>query len=294
MSEVELKTAAIIYDFDGTLAEGNIQEHSFIPELGLDVGEFWREVKAEAKNHDADEILIYMWRMLEAARAKGREITRGELRGHGKKTPLFDGVRDWFARINDYARERNLDLKHFVVSSGLREMIEGCEIYDCFERVFASSYVYNEKGCAVWPAVGINYTTKTQYLFRVNKGIDNCWDNEGINRWIPLGERPIPFTRMIYLGDGDTDIPTMKMMHHQGGYSVAVFDPKKWFQSSTQGKMGRLIAEDRVRFVAPADYTEGSQLAVTIGGILGRIAREEAGFRDEQGNASTSVAAVGE
>jgi hypothetical protein len=272
-------SAAIVYDFDGTLAEGNIQEHSLIPSLGVDVADFWSVVREKAREHDADEVLIYMWWLLEVASTEGVQIRSRDLQSHGREVPLFPGVEGWFPRINRFAEDRNLDLRHFVISSGLFEMIEGCPIFKCFERVFASRYIYDKDGIAIWPGLAINYTTKTQYLFRINKGIGNSWDNEAINRWVPRTERPIPFSRMIFLGDGDTDIPTMKMMHHQGGHSVAVFDERKWKQASAQDKIGRLIAEERVRFVAPANYTEDSQLDVTVKGILGRIAREEAGFR---------------
>jgi hypothetical protein len=272
-------SAAIVYDFDGTLAEGNIQEHSLIPSLGIDAADFWNVVKEKSHQHDADEVLIYMWWLLEVARNKGVQIRSQVLQSHGREVPLFPGVVGWFPRINRFAADRNLDLRHFVISSGLFEMIEGCPVFGCFERVFASRYIYDEDGAAIWPGLAINYTTKTQYLFRINKGIGNSWDNEAINRWVPPTERPIPFSRMIFLGDGDTDVPTMKMMHHQGGHSVAVFDERKWKQASAQDKIGRLIAEDRVHFVAPANYSEDSQLDVTVKGILGRIAREEAGFR---------------
>jgi hypothetical protein len=272
-------SAAIAYDFDGTLAEGNIQEHSLIPWLGVHVADFWNVVREKAREHDADEVLVYMWYLLEVARTKGVQIRSQDLQSHGREVPLFPGVEGWFARINGFAEDRNLDLQHFVISSGLFEMIEGCPVFQCFERVFASRYIYDKDGIAIWPGLAINYTTKTQYLFRINKGIGNSWDNEAINRWVPPTERPIPFSRMIFLGDGDTDIPTMKMMHDQGGNSVAVFDERKWKQASAQDKIGRLIAEDRVRFVAPANYSEDSQLDVTVKGILGRIAREEAGFR---------------
>jgi hypothetical protein len=269
---------AIVYDFDGTLAPGNIQEHSFLPELGLNTDTFWDEVGALKEQHDADEILVYMWRMLEHARARGVPITRDLLRAHGRKTPLFAGVETWFSRVNEYASARGLALDHYVISSGNHEMIAGCPIYDRFTRIFASSFIYDDRGHAVWPGVAINYTTKTQFLFRINKGIDNSWDKDAVNRWMPMDERPVPFARMLFIGDGDTDIPSMKMVRHQGGMSIAVFDPKKWSERQSQDKLGRLIAEDRAHFVAPADYTEGSQLEVVVKGILGRFARD-AGYR---------------
>jgi hypothetical protein len=275
---------AIVYDFDGTLIAGSIQEHSLIPEyLGLDTSKFWKEVKDRSRADDADEILIYMELLLEKAKEKKLPFTEEILKKHGAKPLFFRGVVEWFKRISAHARERNLLLEHFVISSGNEEMIRGCDVAGEFTKIFASRYRY-EGGNAVWPAVAINYTTKTQYLFRINKGIDNSWDNERVNRWQPMDERAIPFSRMIYLGDGDTDIPSMKMVRHQGGYSVAVFDPEKWSQPRMQKRVYSLIAENRADFVVPADYTDGSQLDITLKGILGRIARDDAGYREPVGH----------
>lgn len=265
-----MKTAALVYDFDGTLARGNIQEHSFIEELGLRPQEFWDRSNGMAKDHDADQILTYMREMLVQARARDIRLTRESLRDHGRDVPFFEGVDTWFARMNAYAEEKGLELKHFIISSGLKEMIEGSAVSPHIERIFASSFIYDEEGLATWPALSINYTTKTQYLFRINKGIQNCWDSTAVNRWVPMEQRPVPFTNMIFIGDGETDIPSMKMVRHQGGYAIAVFDPETW--TRRQSVVYELIAEDRVNLVAPADYREGSQLDVTVRGLLGRIA----------------------
>ena len=271
---------AIVYDFDGTLAPGNIQEHRLLPEyLGVTKEAFWAEVGRRRQHHNADPILTYMHLLLEKASAKRRPISATVLRDHATETPLFAGVREWFHRIDDHAAARGLALEHYIISSGNEEMIRGTAIADAFKYIFACRYAYDDEGRAVWPAVAINYTTKTQYLFRINKGVLNCWNDEAVNRWQPMQERPIPFSRMIYLGDGDTDIPSMKMVRHQGGHSVAVFDPAKWSQKGMQTKVYNLIAEDRAHFVVPADYRIGSQLDITIKGILGRIARDEAGYR---------------
>lgn len=267
---------AIVYDFDGTLARGNMQEHSFLPELGVNSKTFWNDVKAAARKNDADEVLVYMWHMLELAKEQGIRITKKALTNHGKEIPLFDGVDDWFRRVDKFGTERTLSIEHYVVSSGNHEIIAGSKIFRLFKNVYASRFIFGKAGEAVWPAVAINYTTKTQFLFRINKGIENSWDNEQINRWVPMNERPIPFSRMIFIGDGDTDIPSMKMVRFQGGHSIAVFDPESFQQSPK--KVYRLIAEDRVHFVAPADYSDGSQLDVTIKGILARMARD-VGYR---------------
>jgi hypothetical protein len=273
--------AAIVYDFDGTLARGNIQEHTFLPELGVDKDVFWAEVGRLKREHDADQILVYMWWMLQQARAKGVTVSKEMLRKHGSATPLYDGLdgaTSWFDRINAYAAAHGQALEHYIVSSGNREIIEGCSIYGRFTRVFASQFIYDDAGAAVWPGVAINYTTKTQFLFRINKGVTSSWDDAAVNRWQPMNERPVPFTRMIFIGDGDTDIPSMKMVRHQGGYSIAVYDEADWPQQRSKEKLHRLIAEDRAHFVAPANYSDGSQLDVIVRGILGRFAID-AGYR---------------
>ena len=271
------KRTALIYDFDGTLARGNLQETSFIPKIGMTKEEFWGEVKQRTRDYDADEILVYMHLMLDKAREKDVQVTVEDLQSHGKEAPLFSGLADksWFERINAHAAERGLALGHYIVSSGIHEMIEGCAIRDAFHQVFASKFIYS-KGVAAWPGVGINYTTKTQYLFRINKGVDNHWDNESINSYVPELERPIPFDRMIFLGDGDTDIPTMKMLTYKGGHSVAVYDPTKTKRDID--KVHKLISDGRVDFVAPADYSENGQIDIIVKGIIGRIARQH-GYR---------------
>ena len=237
--------------------------------------EFWCEVKTRAKKNDADEILVYMQVMLEKANEKCITVSSEELCNHGSEAPLFPGLKDgsWFERINSHAMAHGLDLDHYVISSGIEEMIDGCRIRRQFRHVFASKFIYDKDGEAIWPGVAINYTTKTQYLFRINKGIENHWDNNKINAYTPEDERPIPFRRMIFVGDGTTDIPAMKMMTHNHGYAVAVYDPCR--SDSDLKKIHCLISDGRVDFVAPADYQENSQLDITVKGILGRIDRAE-------------------
>lgn len=270
-----LKTA-LIYDFDGTLARGNMQEVSFIPSLGMDKAAFWKEAGEFTRRADGDGILMYMQLMLQAAREAGHPVTRQALRDHGRDVKLFDGLksdlmgRSWFQRMNAFGAQYGLEIEHYIISAGLEEMIEGCPIHPELTHVFASKFVYNEQDEAIWPAVGVNYTTKTQYLFRINKGVLNHWDDERINRFIPDDARPVPFERMIFIGDGDTDVPTMKMMHTKGGFSIAVYDPRN--EPNDHTKIHRLISEDRVNFVAAADYREGSALDLVVKGLIGRIA----------------------
>lgn len=262
---------ALIYDFDGTLAEGDCAQHGLMASLGIhDIAAFWQEVKTRARNDDGDEILAYLGLLAEKSNElNSEELSNDNLIKHGKSIPLFPGVETWFDRINQYGKSNGLDIQHYIISSGLDAMIQGTAISTQFNKVYACKYHYSADGKkALWPAQAINYTTKTQFLFRINKGIDNSWDNAAVNQFIEPSERIIPFQKMIYFGDGDTDIPSMKMVRHQGGFSLAVFDQKKWGDSKTQIKVEKLIAEERANYVVPAVYDEGSQLDVTVKGLL--------------------------
>lgn len=258
----KLQRIAIAYDFDGTLAPGNMQQHSFIPKLGVESGTFWKEVKSIAKENDMNEILAYMHHMLKMAKEKDIQITKKAFIDHGKGMPLFPGVNEFFKKINDYARSKGLVIEHYIISSGLRDILKGTPIYKEFEMVFASAYKYDVNDVAEWPALAIDYTNKTQFLFRINKGINNAWDNESINKYMPEHERPMPFNRMIYLGDGETDIPAMKMINFQGGKSIAVYNPDTKAKAGKKAKKitEELVAQGRANYVAPADYSEGSSL----------------------------------
>ena len=271
-----LTTIAIAYDFDGTLAPGNMQQHSFIPKLGIDSKKFWPEVKMLAKDNDMNEILAYMQLMLKRAGEKNMPITKKAFIDYGKGMPLFPGVEDYFGKINKYAKTKGLIIEHYIISSGLRDILKGTSIYKHFEMVFASAYKYDVNDVAEWPALAIDYTNKTQYLFRINKGIKNSWDNESINKFMPESERPIPFKRMIYLGDGETDIPAMKMITYQGGKAIAVYNPN---QRTKDGKKSKRITQGliklgRANYIAPADYSEGSDLFKVIQLCIDSIAAE--------------------
>lgn len=270
--------AAIVYDFDGTLAEGNCAEHGLMPELGItDKGAFWDKVTEATKDRDADGILTYLgFLALRAKETNKREqLTPEKLKLHGDAIPLFPGVVGWFERINAYALEQNIGLEHYIVSSGIEEMILGTKISKYFTRIFGCKYHYDQvSGYAKWPAVAINYTTKTQFIFRINKGVLNYYDDSGVNEYKEHSQRPVPFERMIYLGDGDTDIPCMRLVKDQGECSIAVFDQKEWGEPNSQNKIEKLIAEDRVNYVVPGTYEEGTQLDVTIKGVLSKISRK--------------------
>lgn len=266
--------AAIAYDFDGTLSPGNMQNYDFIPMLGMKPKRFWAEVKDLAKQQNGDEILIYMGQMLRKADASEVQITKAAFANFGSTIELFDGVREWFNRIDSYAREREVKIEHFIISSGLREMIAGTPISKHFSRIFASGFWYDQHDVARFPALGINYTTKTQYLFRVNKGQLDVWDHSKINDYTPPKERPVPFSNMIFVGDGETDIPCFRLVKDQGGHSIAVYRPSD--KSKGKKYATKLIAQGRVHFALPADYREDTPLDQAVKRIVDKIAADAA------------------
>lgn len=261
---------ALIYDFDGTLAEGDCAQHGLMPAMGItDPKIFWGDVKARAKSDDGDEILSYLGMLADIDRAQGgNKLSVSSLNVYGREIPLFVGVEDWFDRINLFAEEIGVRLEHYIISSGLQAMIEGTSIAGKFKHIYACKYHYENDGSVGGVSQAINYTTKTQFLFRINKGIENSWDNESLNKFVEMKERSVPFEHMIYFGDGDTDIPSMKMVRMQGGFSIAVFDVKKWKETRTQEKVEKLISEERANYVVPANYGKGEQLDVTVKGLL--------------------------
>lgn len=262
---------AIAYDFDGTLSPRNMQEFDFVPKIGMSSKEFWKEVSTLAKEHNADNILMYMKHMLDKAREAKVPVRRADIQRYGKSVELFPGVTDWFGRIDEYGRKREVNVQHYIISSGIREMIEGTPIAKKFAAIYASSFVYDHNGVAQWPALAINYTTKTQYLFRINKGVKEVHDNNRINDYIPKHDRPVPFENMVFIGDGDTDIPCFRLVKEQGGHAIAVYKPKT---RGAKGKAEKLIRDGRVNFMAAANYEDNNEVARIVKGIIDKTAAD--------------------
>ena len=248
---------AIVYDFDGTLAPGNVQEPQFIPDVGMTPDDFWEGVNRLAKTNQADRTLMYMYDMLKKAGEAGVPVRREDFKAGSQDIELFEGVRDWFDRVNGYGRAEGVRVEHYIVSAGNAEMIEGTPIAPKFAKIYASKFLFNENGVAVWPALAINYTTKTQYLFRINKGAHDLSDDTTINRYVEKKDRPVPFENMVYIGDGETDVPCFRLVKEQGGLSIAVYRPHT---RGAREKAKRFVREGRVQFAVPANYTEGSEL----------------------------------
>ena len=252
---------AIVYDFDGTLAPGNLQENGFIPDIGMKAEDFWSEVKCLSLQNQADDILMYMHLMLKKAAAADVPVRRQDFKEHGEAVQLFEGVLGWFDRISDYGKRSGVRVEHYIVSSGNAEIIEGTPIASKFTKIYASKFLYDANGVANWPALAVNYTTKTQYLFRINKGAHDLSDNSKINEFVEKEKRPVPFENMIYIGDGATDVPCFRLVKDQGGISIAVFRPRK---KGAREYAERFRQEGRVHSVVLANYGEGGKLEEVV------------------------------
>lgn len=267
----KLVPVAIAYDFDGTLSPGNMQEYEFVPNIGMKTKAFWNEVNKLAKEQEADRVLAYMYLMLTKAATNRVQVRKANFEKYGESVELFKGVESWFDRINKFAKKKGIRTEHFIISSGIREMVAGTPIAYNFKAIFASSFFYDHHGVACWPALAVNYTTKTQYLFRINKGALDINDDKKINAFVRMEDRQIPFGNIILIGDGETDIPCFSLVKNLGGHSIAVYKPKT---KGAKGKAEKLIGDERVNFVAPADYSNGSYIDTIIKAVLDKIASD--------------------
>ena len=267
-----LPVLAICYDFDKTLTPDNMQAQGYIQSVGYDVDRFWEETDALAHAHGMDANLAYMYKMVTEAEGN-LVLNRKALREYGAKVQVFPGVEQWFDRIRAYGRENGVIVEHYIISSGLLEMIEGTEMAKngAFDRIYASSFYFNERGLAKWPAQVVNYTSKTQFLFRIEKGtLDE--NDPVVNDYFPPEKIRVPFRNMVYIGDSDTDIPCMKLVNVNGGHAIGVYNP----ETGQKEKVQRMLRDQRIRYYAPADYTEDSELDRLVKQIILRTSANEA------------------
>ena len=262
---------AFLYDFDKTLCTTDMQNYAFIPSLGMTPGEFWKEANDFGRQNRVDGILAYMYTMIRESEKKlGRPFTRQDLVEKGKDIVLFPGVKEWFARINAFGESQGVQVEHYIISSGLREIIEGSDISGEFKEIYASEFFYDGEGCPVWPKLDVNFTAKTQFVYRINKGVLDVANDRDLNASMPDDSKRVPFTNMIYVGDGLSDVPCMKMMRSYGGQAIAVY------QSESRQGVEELLAKGRVDYMFPADYREGTDLDLTVKNIIRKMAIADA------------------
>lgn len=267
MDTNEKPIIAIMYDFDKTLSKSDMQDYGFIPALGMKPAEFWGATGKFQEEAHMERILSYMYTMVRLSKEKGIKLTRETLNKMGENIDFFDGVETWFDRINKYGEEQGVIIEHYIISSGTKEILDGCKIADKFAQIYGCEFYYDPKtGEPVWPNLAINYTQKTQYIYRIRKGITDLMDDTTINTKTDAVR--IPYENMIYLGDGMTDIPCMQLIQNNHGHSIALYTDK------SEKALFKLLDEKRTNVAAPADYTEGSFLDTSIKDIIASVARE--------------------
>lgn len=282
---------ALCYDFDKTLSPDDMQAQGYIqtvqPEGSDVIGDFWKESNSRAAANNMDKNLAYMYTMKKKARGQ-IVFTKEKLADYGSKVALFEGVKDWFKRIRDYGAERDIIIEHYIISSGLKEMIEGTSIAKEFKELYATSFYFDEDGVAVWPAQVVNYTNKTQFLFRISKGVLDVND-DAVNDSFAPDEIRVPFRNMVYLGDSDTDIPCMKLVNSQGGYSIGVFNPDEKDKVKAKNKVYKMMRDNRISYFAPADYSEGSELDELVKLIIDKTVYNEKLYKKKYINQKEAI-----
>ena len=263
--ETQAPIIAFLYDFDKTLCTTDMEDYAFIPSLGYTPAEFWGKANAFGWENRMDGLLAYMYTMIQECAAQNIKLDRAFLNHCGESIQLFPGVREWFARINAFGESLGVQVEHYVISSGLREIIEGSGIAQEFREIYACEFYYNENGDACWPKLDVNFTNKTQFVYRINKGILDVSRDKELNDSMPDDSKRVPFTNMFYMGDGLSDVPCMKMMRAYGGQAIAVY------QASNRQGVEKLLADGRVDFIFPADYREGMELDRTVRDILRKM-----------------------
>ena len=261
---------ALLYDFDKTLCTTDMEDYAFIPALGYTPAQFWSKANTFGRENRMDGLLAYMYTMMAECRAQGRVLKRDFLVQCGRSMELFPGVREWFGRINAFGASLGVEVEHYVLSSGLKEIIEGSGIAHEFKQIYACEFYYDESGAACWPKLDVNFTNKTQFVYRINKGVLDVADDKTLNDSMPDDSKRVPFTNMIYVGDGLSDVPCMKMMRAYGGQAVAVY------QKSNRAGVEKLLQDGRVDFIFPADYREGTEFDKTVHNILRKMAVSDA------------------
>lgn len=270
----ERPIVAIMYDFDKTLCTKDMQDYSFIPSLGMTESEFWSFANELGTNEHMDSVLAYMYAMVKMSKDKNIPILRQKLVDMGRNVELFSGVESWFERISDFGSEQGVQVEHYVISSGMKEIIEGTSISKYFKSIFACEFLYDENGNGIWPKTDVNYTNKTQFVYRINKGVLDVANDNDLNRSMPDNSKRVPFCNMIYIGDGLSDVPCMKMMKAYGGYSIAVYQ-------SRDSKVEDLLRNDRVDYIYPADYRDGTGLDTTVKNIIRKMAVSDILFNEK-------------
>lgn len=263
-----MKKLIFIYDIDGTLAKGYMQNDGILKVLGESPAEFWAKVAEYSRINNCDHTLAYLYLIKTTCESKGIKLTRRLLFDQGKTVKFFDGVEKWFDKINKYAAKRGVEIKHYAVSTGNKETVEGMKIAKYFDRIYGCEYLYDENGEATWVKVLVNYTLKTQYIFRIRKdALDNQYDDKAVNKKLADADI-IPFENMTYFGDGFTDIPAMRLLTSSGGNAIGVYDEDN--DNNIKDSI-QLLDDKRINYRARADYTSKGEIYKICTSIIDKV-----------------------
>jgi len=261
---------ALVYDFDGTLSPNNIQEDTIFRDYKIDKNKFWAKTNELVVKKGYERTLAYIKLLIQDAPFKKNPLTKSKMAKLADQIEYFEGVDKFFGVMNRFmnsipeVKKWGIRLEHYIVSSGMKDIMDSCTIAKHFKMIYGCEYEFI-KGRPVFPKIVINDTNKTQFLFRINKGKLNI--NDDINSHMPESERRIPFRNMIYVGDGHTDIPSMTVTHKSGGHTIAIFPPK----TKVPKEVRAMVQEKRADHFAPADYSEGELLVKILRLTLKKI-----------------------
>lgn len=265
-------TIGLVYDFDQTLSPGYMTDDVLFPHYGISGEQFWKKSHALVDEQGYDSELAYLKTLLDCLTPD--PPTNAELRALGGKLRLSPGLPDMFTQLEQVLspehRALGLKIEHYIISSGIKELLEGSSLRPHVKAVFGSEFAEDRQGRISFPKRVIGHTTKTQCLFRINKGM--LLPHEDVNDHMPPELRPIPFEHMIYLGDGPTDVPCFTLVRRYGGQAVAVYHAEDETRTGFR-KCWQLSAHaDRVRHIAPADYRPNSHLRLMLEEMITEIA----------------------
>ena len=252
------KRIALLYDWDYTLTDGFMQSFGLAQDLGYkDVYEYFDFNDHMLGCEDMDMCLSMMAGIFCTAKSIGKSVTREYLQGFGKNMVYYPGVEEWFDKINAIGRQYGYEIEHYIISSGLKEIIEGSSIAKHLKRIYANFFAYDESGNAFWPSQVVNYSSKVQYVYRIRKNVlDDLGNVSKVNEKMADSD-VLPFKNIIYLGDSQTDIPSFKVIKNSGGMSICVY---KEGEQKSKSVAQKCFIEGRVNYFVPADYREGSDL----------------------------------